>query len=481
MIERWKSGRTTFLSITLTFVILLSCSNNSRNSSTAIITEKSGLNAILERGKLIAVTDLGSTSYFIYRGEPMGYQYELLQSFAMHLGVELEIHVESDPEISIQKLNAGQYDLVAKSLFVTHDRKDKVAFSDPMMETRQVLVQRKPANWRQMRTWESVEKELIRSPIDLDGKTIYLQRNTAFYDRLVNLQKEIGIHINVIEVADKDTEDLVAMVARGEIDYTMSNENLAMVSSKYYPDLDVQTPLGLSQNTGWAVRRVNSDLLDTLNAWWADFANSAHASLLFERYFNNPRGLHAGQLEFHSRKGGRISHYDDVIRKHSKLIGWDWRLLAALIYQESRFSHELTSHAGAFGIMQIMPATALELGIDSASTAIEQIAAGVKYLRWLDKQFLTDISDPVERQKFVLAAYNAGIAHVFDARRLALKNNKNPNVWEDNVDYYLRNKSKPEYYLDDVVQYGYCRGEESYNYVTEILNRYGHYRTAIRN
>ena len=481
MIEKWKLNRTALLSALLTLVILFSCTTNTRNISPTAIQEKSGLKAIIDRGKLIAVTDLGSTSYFVFRGEPMGYQFELLQLFAGHLGVKLEIFVDSDPEASMEKLNSGQYDLIAKGLTITHNRREKVAFSEPMMQTRQVLVQRKPDNWRRMRTWEEVESHLIRNPLDLEGRTIYLQRNTAYYDRLINLQNEIGANIHVLEVTEKDTEDLIAMVARGEIDYTVSDEHTALVSSKYYSDLDVLTPLSLTQNIGWAARRGNTELLDALNDWWREFSQTTHARLLYDRYFNNPRGLHAGQREFHSRKGGRISNYDEVIRKYSKSIDWDWRLLASLIYQESRFRHEAVSHAGAFGIMQIMPATATELGIDSTVTAVEQIAAGVKYLRWLDRQFASEISDPVERQKFVLAAYNAGIAHVYDARRLAAKNNKDPNIWEGNVDYYLRNKSKPEYYLDEVVFYGYCRGEEPYNYVYDILNRYDHYRRAIRN
>jgi membrane-bound lytic murein transglycosylase F len=481
MINQWKLNRTVLLSTFLTLIFLFSCTNNSQQKFPAFFTEKSGLQAILERGKLVAVTDLGSTSYFIFRGEPVGYQYELLQSFADHLGVKLEIYVDHDPESSFQKLNSGAYDLIAKGLTITQSRREKVTFSVPMMTTRQVLVQRKPDNWRRMRTWEEVESQLLRNPVELDGKTIYLQSNTAFYDRLTHLQKESGAQINVVELSEHDTEDLIAMVARGEIDYTISNEHIALVNSKYYPDLDIQTPISLAQNIGWAVRKGNSELLEALNQWWQDFSQTAHSQLLYDRYFNNPRGLFAGQREFHSRKGGRLSNYDDVIKKYSKSIDWDWRLLASLIYQESRFRNDLISHAGAFGIMQIMPATAFELGIDSDATPVEQIAAGVRYLKWLDRQFSADITDPAERQKFVLAAYNGGIAHVLDARRLAAKNNKNPNIWDGHVDYYLLNKSKPEYYLDEVVYYGYCRGEEPYKYVSEILDRYGHYRRMIRN
>ncbi|HPK04413.1 MAG TPA: transporter substrate-binding domain-containing protein [Bacteroidales bacterium] len=481
MVNKKRLNKTTFLSFLITFVILFSCNNTSTDIQSPIVPEKQSLETILERGKLIAVTDLNSTSYFVYRGEPRGYQFDLLHSFAEYLGVDLEIQVNTNPEETIKELNAGTYDLIAKRLVITNQRRDMVAFSEPMLQTRLMLVQRKPENWRKMRTWDEVEKKLIRNPLDLEGKTVYIQNNSAYAERLANLQEETGVKINVVSVNDLSTEDLITMVARGEIEYTISDEQTSSVNAKYYNDIDTQTPLGFFQNIGWALKRGDTDLLEALNKWWFEFSKTSYAVLLYDRYFNNPLGLRADQREFHSRKGGRISSYDEVIKKYSKSINWDWRLLASLIYQESKFQHEIVSHKGAFGIMQMMPSTAEELGIDSTSTAYEQIAAGVHYIKWLDKQMPSEISDPAERQKFVLAAYNAGLAHVFDARRLAAKNNKDPNIWDGNVDFYLRNKSKPEYYSDEVVQYGYCYGEESYRFVNDILSRFNHYKAAIQN
>lgn len=482
MIFKWKLNRTLILGLSFTFGFLLSCSNTTyHDQRSKTFSGDSRLNMIIERGKLVAVTDIGSTSYFTYRGEPMGYQYELLQDFANYLGVSLEIHVEPDPDAALEKLNEGMYDVLAKNIVITRDRMEKVDFMNTMRQSHQVLVQRKPNNWRQMRTMEDVEKQLIRNPVGLEGKTVYVQRNSAQYYRLIHLQQEIGKKIDIVESAGKDSEDLLQLLANGEIDYTICDEYVARVAQKYYPELDVQTPVSLVQNGGWAVAKGNESLLAELNNWWDDFGNSTHALLLNDRYFNNPRGLHAGQRDYHSRKGGKLSGYDDVIRKHSAFLNWDWRLLASLIYQESRFHHDVVSHAGAFGIMQMMPATAEAYGIDSTSAPQEQIAAGVKFLQWLDTQLKKEIFNSEERQKFVLAAYNVGLAHVYDARRLAKKNNNNPNVWEGSVDYYLLNKSQPKYYRDSVVQYGYCRGEEPYKFVNEILNRYDHYKNVVRN
>jgi membrane-bound lytic murein transglycosylase F len=150
-----------------------------------------------------------------------------------------------------------------------------------------------------------------------------------------------------------------------------------------------------------------------------------------------------------------------------------------LVYQESQFHPDVKSWAGAYGLMQMMPATAALFGIDSTSTDREQLEAGILYIKVLDRELPNEIKDPDERIKFILASYNVGIAHVLDARRLATKNGKDPNIWTDNVDYFILNKSNPEYYKDTVVKFGYARGEEAYNFVNEVLDRFEHYKNVI--
>jgi len=177
--------------------------------------------------------------------------------------------------------------------------------------------------------------------------------------------------------------------------------------------------------------------------------------------------------------GNSISKYDEIIRNLSKQYNLDWRLVASLIYQESQFHADSRSWSGAFGLMQMMPTTAAIFGIDSTASEFDQLEAGIKYLKILDRELPKDISDPAERIKFILASYNLGIAHVFDARRLAEKNGKDPNVWTDNVDYFVLNKSNPLYYNDSVVRYGYANGREAYQFVTEVLNRFEHYKTSV--
>jgi membrane-bound lytic murein transglycosylase F len=436
------------------------------------------LKKILRQGKLVATTDYNSTNYFIYRGEPMGYQYELLKSFTQYLGVKLDIKIINDLDESFSCIEVLNCDVIALGLTVTKERSEFVDFTEPLTQTRQMLIQKKPENWRKYRTMEDVDKELIRNPLDLAGKTVHIQKNTSYRQRLENLSDEIGADINIVEHDDATVEELITMVANGEIEYTVCDEHVALVNQKFYPDIDVNTAISFPQNIAWAVRKGADGLRDTINAWIREFKDTETSKYLYAKYFKNTRTVKIAGSEYNMINSGKLSPYDQLIKKYSKLIDWDWRLLASLIYQESRFYPNARSWAGAFGLMQLMPHTAEKYGVDSLSSPEDQIKAGVDFIRLLDQQFENKIEDKSERIKFVLASYNAGIAHVYDARRLAQKYDKDPNVWDQNVDYYLLNKSKPEYYNDDVVKYGYCRGDEPYNFVNEILERYKLYKNV---
>lgn len=173
-----------------------------------------------------------------------------------------------------------------------------------------------------------------------------------------------------------------------------------------------------------------------------------------------------------------ISAYDHLLKKYSDEIGWDWQLLASVMYQESRFNPEARSPQGAFGLMQLMPDTGARFGIDTTSTAEEQIAAGVRYLAYLDRLMTRVTPDEKERIKFILASYNVGPGHVFDAVRLAESAGKETTVWDNNVDSCLLSKSLPEVYTRPEVRNGYCRGSEAFAYVRSVMARYEMYKTG---
>jgi membrane-bound lytic murein transglycosylase F len=296
---------------------------------------------------------------------------------------------------------------------------------------------------------------------------------------LDNLSEEIGWPILIEEDPLLEVEQLVEAVSNGEIEYTVCDEHMAGFFEKQYPEIDVRTAISFPQNIAWAVRQSSDSLLIAINEWLNEENNSYASRHLIDKYFNSSRTAFMAKSESVSFNGKKISQYDEILRNISKQHDFDWRLVASLVYQESQFKPEVKSWAGAFGLMQMMPATAKLLGIDSTASEFEQLEAGILYLKILDRELPNEISDPDERIKFILGAYNLGIAHVFDARRLAEKNGKDPNVWSDNVDYYILNKSNPAYYRDSVVRYGYARGEETYNFVLEVLDRFEHYKNVV--
>jgi membrane-bound lytic murein transglycosylase F len=438
----------------------------------------SDLDSIRLRGKLIAITNNNSINYFVYKGEPMGFYYELLNSFTDHLGIDLEIITENQLDKAFDLLKSGQADLLAMGLTVNSSRKKEILFTDPLIQTRQVLIQHKPRNWRSL-TADALNRRLIRNQLDLAGKTIFVQEDASYYERLMSLSGEIGDTINIIEVPC-ESEDLIKRVALGEIEYTVCDENIAMVNSTYYPDIDIKTPVSFPQNIAWGLRKNDSEeLLNELNKWIGTYKRTKSYSLLYAKYFRNSRSNVIVKSDYYSLSTGKISRWDGLIKKASNDIGWDWRLLASLIYQESRFKPEVRSWAGAYGLMQVMPLTAKRFGIDIKSSPANNIKAGTMYIKWLQAVFEPKIPDEKERMKFILASYNAGPGHVFDAMKLAEKYGKDPQIWDRNVADWLLKKSDPSYYKDPVVKSGYFRGTESINYVTEVLERYEHYRNII--
>lgn len=436
------------------------------------------LDSVLKRKKLRVATDYGSVSYLIYRGQTIGYQYELLKQFTSYLGVELDLVIEKDLWNSIKRLNNDEIDLIAMGLTITTERKNYVEFTDPIMTTRQVLVQRKPNNFRTIETKDELESLLLRNQIELADKSIYVQKGTIFVERLATLANEIGDTIYVFE-EDKDVEELIAAVSHGEIDYTVADRYVAMVNARYYQNIDVNTPVSFPQRIAWAVNKGQTGLADTINQWLSEFKSTLLSRLLYNKYFKNLRSGRIARSQYSSFSGGKLSPYDESIKEASDLINWDWRLLASMIYQESEFKPNVKSWVGAYGLMQMMPETFEMYGLDTTASPEQQINAGARYLRYLEKQLPKDIADTAELVKFTLASYNSGIGHVLDARRLAEKYGKDPNRWTGNVDHFVLNLADEFYYHDSVVYYGYLRGEETYAFVNEILQRFEDYENLI--
>jgi membrane-bound lytic murein transglycosylase F len=234
--------------ILIIITLMFSCSKSHRESQShepEIVAPAEeivniDLDKIKERGSLVAILDNSSTGYFIYNGHPMGYEYELLNLLAKDLGVSLELIIVTDLEEVFLKLNRGEGDILAHNLTITNEREGMVAFTHHN-KVNQVLVQRKPVNWKKL-TYEDLEAQLIRQPSQLLGKQVYVRKSSAYLPLIDELSKAEGGKIIAVEDFNNiDTETLIKKVAKGEIDLTIADENVARVNKHYYADIDIQT------------------------------------------------------------------------------------------------------------------------------------------------------------------------------------------------------------------------------------------------
>ncbi len=466
-----------FVVIISLVIILGGCREQSSDMPAPIDRD---LEQLSTTGTLKALTTYSGTSYFLYRGQPMGFEYELLKRFANHLGLDLQIIVTRNIDSLFVLLNQGTADIVAHGLAITLGRKEHVAFTDYFYLTHQVLVQRKPDNWRALKRHET-RRMLVNNPIELIGDTVSVRKNSSYFYRLTNLSKEIGgiIHVDTLS-GTLATDEIIRMVVDGTIKYTVADDNLARINASYYPILDVSVPISFSQRMAWAVRSNSPDLLKAVNTWLGRFKKNLDYHVIYNKYFENQRRFRKQiRSEFYSLNYDKISPYDSLIQTYSSdRLGWDWRLVASMIYQESQFDPQAVSWAGARGLMQLMPATAREVGVEDRTDPRQSINGGITYLKQLWDRF-TAVDDSLQRIKMSLAAYNCGYYHVVDAQNLAEKRRLNPHWWDNHVEIVMLDLSYPTHYNDPVVKYGYVRGIEPITYVEQIFERYRHYTQLI--
>jgi membrane-bound lytic murein transglycosylase F len=472
----------------LILLSLISCQKQQKNGAENIFetlnpfVENSvdrDLEDIKEDGVLRALVVYSSTSYFLYRGQTMGFEYELLTQLAKHLNLKLEIIVSNNLDNQFEVLNRGDVDLIANGMTITNQRKWEVDFTEYLYFTRQVLVQKKPDNFRKL-SWSAVQKKMIHDPIQLIGKKVSIRRNSSYMERLLSLSNEMGGNI-IIDTLDSQlsTDEIIDMVANKEIEYTIADENLAKINASYNPILKVDVPISFSQRIAWVTRKKSPNFRKVINKWIVSQRKKLSFNVVYNKYFNNKRTFNKRvRSDYYSLKNNQISKYDDLIKEHATKIGWDWRLLASQVYQESRFDPIAKSWAGAKGLMQVMPETAESLGIKDVSDPDESIRGGTDYLNTLYNRF-TDINDSINRIKFSLASYNCGYGHVRDAQRLAIENDLDSTVWSDNVEKMILALSLPKNYNKPFIKSGYVRGKEPANYIDQIFERYDHYKQFI--
>lgn len=455
-----------FLITLVCLCCLLGCKD--KQKKTAPVEAVGDLQQIKDSGELVVLTLYSSTTYFNYRGQDMGFQYELSEQFAKSLGVKLRVEVAKNVDGLIEKLLAGEGDIIAYNLPITKDMKDSVIYCGEEVITHQIIVQRSGGKIKP-----------LTDVTELIGKDVYVKPG-KYYDRLVNLDQELGggIHIHEVTNDSISAEDLITQVSQGKIPYTVADNDVARLNTTYYPNLNIKLSISFDQRASWAVRKDSPELAEAANKWHEENMTSPAYTASMKRYFEISKATpHTPIL---SLREGKISHFDDLFKKYASEIDWDWRLLASVAYTESNFDTTAVSWAGAKGLMQLMPGTARAMGMPEGKeqNAEESIKAATKYIAATSRSF--SAIPPEERLNFVLASYNSGIGHVLDAMALAEKYGKNKYIWRDNVETFILLKSNEEYFTDPVCKNGYFRGIETYNFVRDIMGRYETYKKKIK-
>ncbi len=468
--ENQKSKKVKIVKSSLVIALFWFCSCGHQ----PIMQEVVDLSQIREKESLVVATNYNSADYFVYKGEPMGFQYEMLAELSRHLGIKVEIMVGKSYTENLQFLAQGQCDMIASGLMLPEDSL-MASNIDTLYMARQILVQRKPAKWRKM-TSKELDEKMVRNPEDLNGKMVY----TSGWSSLTDEEDFVADrHIRFVKLRGINSEDLVELVAEGELDYAICSWSVARLIADSYDNIDVQTELG-QLPVGWLIRPTSVELRQAVGEWLEKFKRTTKYAVLYQKYHNSKTIRNNAQNKLFANRTGVISEYDNLFKKYSKEIGWDWRLLASLVCQESRFIPTVRSKKGAYGLMQLMPATLEYFGADSTSSPDRHIAAGIAYIKYLDKLIAPTVSDKEERVKFILASYNIGPGHILDAQRLAEKYGKDAAVWDNSVDSCLLSKSDPKFYTDPEVRHGKCKGKETYAFVSQILERYEHYKNINR-
>ncbi len=417
---------------------------------------------------LVVGTLYSPTSYFLYKGDYMGYNYDLITRFARDKHLAVRFDVVRSVAALMNKLDSAKIDIIAYNIPITAEYNELIQHCGVENITRQVLVQPLKDG-----------KQTITDITQLVGKEVYVEKGSKYESRLKNIDNELGGGIRIHTIA-RDTimsEDLIEMVANGSIPLTIVDSDIAQLDHTYYSNIDINLEVSFPQRSSWAVRKSEKWLADSIDQWASQKTIKDFAHSLFHHYFETSKSTTGATIDIKKLKRGIVSRFDKYFKESAAQIGWDWKLLAAQGYVESNFNPEAVSWAGARGVMQLMPATARRYGLGSnIADPQSNIDAAARIIRDLDKSLSKYVSEEEERKKFILAAYNSGISHIYDAIALAKKFGKNPKIWKGNVSEALLMKAYPEYYNDEVCKYGYFRGRQTVKYVDEVMRTYHLYK-----
>ncbi len=426
----------------------------------ALVSNPSGpRNNQLERIQADTVLRVGTVNspvtYYIGPDHlPHGFEYELAKAFADDLGVHLDIVLAPTYAQLFELLESNQVDFLAAAVTATDKRRERLEFGPPYQYVTQQVV---------YRTGTSKP----RSPADLTGANIHVVDGSSYQATAESLAKQQP-DVSVTNRRDQ-IETLFAEVSSREIDYTIADSNIVEVHRRFFPLIERAFSLTEPEPVAWAFRRGDHSLLDAAWEFLTEFDELGNLDhLLSQHYDHLPEYDRVNTHYFLRHLQSRLPRYQTWFREAGEATDIDWRLLAAVGYQESHWRPTATSPTGVQGLMMLTQATAGDLDVEDRLDPLQSISGGARYLRDIMNRLPQRITPP-DRTWFALAAYNVGFGHLEDARVLTERQGGNPDRWADVVKR-LPLLSDPRYY--ETTKHGRARGQEPVTYVRNIRSYY---------
>lgn len=400
-----------------------------------------------------------TTDYYVLNGAIQGFHHDILRHYADSRGREIELEIINEDYDTIRSLlRSGKCDIVAMNTSPDYSDTNSIYHSDPIIHNDIVIVTPRVA--------DATTRELI------EGKYISVKRGSLASEALYRFRDTCGYLFFIVELSSSITsEDMFNDVMRGVFAGTANYKHKARTAAYRMPGIGIQETIEESAPICWEFR--TAEARDDFNEWLKEFKSKGNVAYLYRRYYRNRGADHI--IRYGQIYSPRLSEFDEIFKRESKVLDWDWRLIAAVAYTESQFKDTIESAHGAYGLMQIQEVAATQFGVQDYYRADSNVYVGARYLAYLDKMFANYIDNAEERIRFTLASYNAGYGHIFDAMRLAKEYGYSDTLWSGNVENFLLIKSQPQFRESPAVRNGSCDGKQSVDFVRRVLRSYRSY------
>lgn len=423
--------------------------------------ELSQLDRVRQSGEIIIATRVSPTTYYTELDQPSGFEYELAQRFADYLGVRLRMIPYSDLPTLLAAVQRGDAQLAAAGLTITDERSHTFLFTAPYQQIHQQVIY-KLGNGRPERVDDLVGRTLVTLAKSSHSELLSAINQQRLRQELPTLTWE--------EHSDSSPRDLLTLVENGLADYALVDSNLFSLHRDIFPELRVAFDIAEGEPLAWALARSGDDsLFFAAEYFFKRMQEDGSLEALQERFYGHRQFDYVGARTFMRHMESRLPKYEKWFRESANNHDLDWRLMAAIGYQESLWNPNAISPTGVRGIMMLTRRTAKEVGVSNRNNAEQSIRGGAYYFRKMYDRLPDSIVEP-HRSWFALAAYNAGYGHIMDARRLTEQKGADPNDWFA-VREHLPLLRQPEYYRH--ARYGYARGAlQALHYVRNVRKYY---------